>query len=397
VKVLYVLCTAYGGIPHYAAQLANAVSRYASVIVLKPEKTSADELFSSDVKVINAFTPIRLGFVDMYDVRGATNILLNFVKIFLYRDVSIVNKVNPDIIHFPDFPPQAQILASKIDKKYPKIVTLHGISDKKINIKISNPAMFFSSIAMSFWNLLSSSLLFKKEDLDRIIVHTQILRARLIRMGFNADKIKVIPHGAFDVFARTYRHGAGVEEENTILFFGNIVWSKGLDVLVEAMPLVIKEIPSVKLIIAGDGVIPKRSWQIIAKYKANFEVHNYFIPNEKVAYFFSRASLVVIPSRKQEGHSGVLTVAYSFGKPVVATNVGEFPVLVRDTGCGLVVPPEDPKALAEGIISLLRDERLRRRMGENALKMTEKLSWENIAKIHLKLYEEVLNERKGRS
>jgi glycosyltransferase involved in cell wall biosynthesis len=247
---------------------------------------------------------------------------------------------------------------------------------------------------MSLWNI-SSSLLFK-EEFDRIIVHTQIHKRYLLKMGFPTDKIEVIPQGTFDLFFRICRHDRAVKEErNTILFFGNIVWSKALDILTDAIPLVVKEIPDVKLIIAGDGVIPKRSWQVITKYRLNFEIHNYFIPNEKVAEFFSHASLVVIPNRRQEGHSGVLTVAYSFGKPVVTTNVGEFPMLVRDAGCGLAVPPENPEALAEAIITLLRDEGLRKKMGGNALKMAEKLSWDNIAKMHMKLYEEALNERKS--
>jgi glycosyltransferase involved in cell wall biosynthesis len=390
-RIVCVLGTASGGIPHYTAQLANAMSKYADVTLLKPEKTSTDEFFSDDVKVVNAFAPVRLRFVDMYDIRRAVCMLFSLTKIFSYRNIAIIDKINPDVIHFTDYPPQVQIFAHKINKRYPKIVTFHGVPEREINISTLNPTLFFFSTVMSLWSI-SSSLLFK-EKFDRVIVHTQIHKHSLVKMGFDADKIEVIPQGAFDLFARIRRHDTVVKEErNTILFFGNIVWSKALDVLTDAMPLVVKEIPDVKLVIAGDGVIPKRSWQVITKYRLNFEIHNCFIPNEKVAEFFSPASLVVIPNRRQEGHSGVLTVAYSFGKPVVTTDVGEFPVLVRDAGCGLVVPPENPKALAEGIITLLRDEGLRKKMGENALKMAEKLSWDNIAKMHMKLYEEVLNE-----
>ena len=176
-------------------------------------------------------------------------------------------------------------------------------------------------------------------------------------------------------------------------FFGNIVPVKGLDILIEAIPIIIKEIPDVKLIIAGDGAIPKDCWEIINKYRSNFEIHNYFIPNEKVWEFFSRASIVVIPNKRQDGHSGSLTIAYSFGKPVVTTNVGEFPLLVEKTGCGLAVPPNNPKALADAIIKILESNKLRKKMSKNALKMAEKLSWDRIAKMHIKVYERLLGDK----
>ena len=394
-KIVYVLGTSSGGIPHYAAQLANAVSNYADVIVLKPKKTSADEFFSENINVINAFTSINnLRFVDMYDFRRFVKGFFSFTKaVISYKNITkTINQFNPDIVHILDLPPQIQIFIHRINKKYPKIVTFHGIPERKINIITQSLMTFLSSIAMSFWNILSSFLFLKKDEFDRIIVHTQIHKSRLIKMGFSPDKIKVIPHGAFDIFC-TQKYGASIEEEkNTILFFGNIVWSKALDVLIDAIPLVAREIPKVKLVIAGDGVIPKRSWEVIKEYKSNFEIHNYFIPNEKVGEFFSRASLVVIPNRSQGGHSGSLTVAYSFGKPVVTTNVGEFPELVRDAGCGLVVPPDNPGALAHAIIELLKNDELRKKMSKNALKKAEELSWDNIAKMHMRVYEEVLNE-----
>lgn len=112
--------------------------------------------------------------------------------------------------------------------------------------------------------------------------------------------------------------------------------------------------------------------------------------------YFSRASVVVIPNRSQEGHSGSLTVAYSFGKPVITTNVVEFPQLVKEAGCGLIVPPDDPEALADAVINLLQDKKLRKKMSKNALKMAEELSWDNIAKRHIKVYEDAIREHTRR-
>ena len=314
----------------------------------------------------------------------------NLLKFFSYQNLSkIIHEIDPDIVHFSDLYPQVHIFAFKI-KKYPIVVTFHGVSPRNIVINTSNLRSFFFSSIISVWNLLSSFSF--KMKIDRAIVHTKIHKEFLIKRGMSEEKIVVIPHGVYNVF-KNYNNRRK-EEKNTILFFGNIVWSKALDILIDAIPLIAAKFPDIKLIIAGDGIIPKKCWEIINKYNSNFEIHNYFIPNEKVCEFFSRASIVVIPNRKQEGHSGSLTVAYSFGKPVVTTNVGEFPQLVRDTGCGLIVPPNNPEALAEAIIKLLKNDKLRKKMSINALKMAEKLSWNNIAKMHIKVYEEVLDEWK---
>ena len=391
-KVVYVLGTGSGGIPHYTAELANAISRYAKVFVIKPNKTTADEFFSKDVKVINAFKPLNLTFKDMYSMFRATKMFspINLLKFLSYRHLSkVIHEIDPDIVHFIDLYPPVHIFALKI-KEYPIVVTFHGVSPGIIKINTSNLNLFLISSITSVWNLLSS-LLFRMK-IDKAIVHTKIHKEFLIRRGISEEKIVVIPHGVYNIF-KYYkeRNNESNEEKSTILFFGNIVWSKALDVLIDAIPLIISKIPDIKLIIAGDGVIPKKCWEIINKYRSNFEIHNYFIPNEKVGEFFSRASIVVIPNRKQDGHSGSLTIAFSFGKPVVTTNVGEFPLLVEKAGCGLVVPPNNPKALAEAIIEILENYKLRKKMSKNALKMAEKISWNEIAKKYIRVYEKILD------
>jgi len=394
-KIAYVLPTGRGGLPHYTAELANAVSRYAEVTVIKPITTTADDIFSSRVKVISVFDSPAISYVDI-EKRKAFS-LNNLRAILSYKNIKALIDINPDIVHLPAglFPPiQIFTRLYKLDKIYPFVITYHYVFPRKLILRgrdVSSAEPLLTVILLNIGNLLSKLLPIK---ISKIIVHTMRDRDVLIKKGTDPRKITVIPHGCYTIF-RSYNTQKG-ENSNTILFFGNIIASKGIDTLIDAIPIVVKEIPEIKLIIAGNGIIPERSWKIIEKYKLNFEVHNYFIPNEGVGEFFSRANLVVLPYRGQGGYSGVLTIAWSFGKPVVTTNVGEFPVLVRDADCGLVVPPDDPKALAEAIIKLLRDDELRERMGRNALKMAEKLSWDNIAKMHMKVYEEVLNEwRKG--
>ena len=398
-KVIYILPTSVGGLPHYVAELANTIANYVDVIVIKPTKTTADNIFSDKVKIVNAFKPFTLSFISLAKGKISFTSLINTIS---YSNIKVIKKINPDIIHFAaGLPPILEIFTylHKLDVKYCTVVTFHDYIPRGSIIlrrgrELLADASFLTVIAQNINNLLN--LLKPEIKIDGIIVHSKKTKEKLIKRGVSR-RVYVIPHGVYTFFKELNRARSIKEENNCILFFGNIGPVKGLDTLIKAIPIIAKKIPDVKLIIAGDGVIPKKNWQIIEKYKSNFEIHNYFIPNEEVGKFFSRACIVVIPNRRQEGHSGSLTVAYSFGKPVVTTNVGEFPILVKEAGCGLVVPPENPKALAEAIIKLLEDDKLRKKMSKRSLKMAEKLSWDNIAKMHMRVYEEILNDLEKRN
>jgi alpha-maltose-1-phosphate synthase len=101
-----------------------------------------------------------------------------------------------------------------------------------------------------------------------------------------------------------------------------------------------------------------------------FIVHNKFVPDDQAADYFRRASVVVLPYI-EASQSGVIPMAYSAGKPVVATTVGGLPEMVEDGRTGYVVPPGDATQLAEAVTKLLLDEPLRRRMGANAKRKIE--------------------------
>ena len=79
---------------------------------------------------------------------------------------------------------------------------------------------------------------------------------------------------------------------------------------------------------------------------------------------FRRASVVALPY-VDASQSAVIPVAYTFGKPVVATTVGGLPELVEDGRTGFLVPPRDEQALADAVVRLLRDRELRHQLGAN--------------------------------
>lgn len=391
-KVAYVLSQNKGGLPHYAAELANAVSRHADVVVFKPAETSADDVFSDEIETVELFKNMNISIPDMYNLDF--DVANNLRGLFSYRNLKRIQEYSPDLIHEPtDFFPQVKLFTKlyQLDARYPFVVTYHEVPPSVLSL--SNPLGTVEE-------LLNAAI--PDATRDRIVVHSEQQRSAFARRLHRTSGIEVIPHGVYELFAeQDYQHHP--EEANTLLFFGNVFPGKGLDILAEAVRLVSREIPDVSLIIAGDGRLSSDTKRHIdSADDERFEVHNYYIPNDVVGEFFSRSSLVVLPYRDiqgdgTKGHSGALSTAHSFGKPVVATDTGDFPAQVGETESGLVVPPADPAALANAITELLTDDERRAALATNSGRQADRLSWTNIAQRHIEVYEDAIDAYHARN
>lgn len=378
-RVLYILAQDSGGLPHYAAQLANAVAEHADVVVLKPTSTTADDAFSDKVRVESVFEPMGISTRAIYNLDIDIRQLLRSIS--SYRQMRSIRDIDPDIIHnTARMFPQVQIFLRRygLTKQYPYVETWHEAPQ----LSLSDP--LFSGIEIINREISAPGK-------SKLIVHTKSHKERVKRQSFHPNQIEVIPHGTFDLF-RKYDQGDVSMLDNHLLFFGHIIPQKGLDTVVRSIPIIRTQIPDITLTIAGAGDISRKSQAIIQRYPENFDVYNTFIPNEKVGEFFRRTEIVVLPYTDEwaNGHSGALTIAYSFGKPIIATAVGEFPELVEEPGCGVIVPPSNPERLAKAIVRLLNDEDTRSTMGERSKEMGEALSWENIAKKHMNVYQSIV-------
>lgn len=356
-----------GGFGHYTAMLANAVSRRVRVTIIGEKRIVKFNYINSNISIYNVFN---------YPVGFSLRNLLSF------KNICIINKIKPDLIHVTTPYPVINIMVRFFyAKRYPLLVTVHDPKPHLGEVKYN-----WRSIFTDFFHIL----LVKKAN--RIIVHSEKHKNELMERGISCRKIAVIPHGDYSFFTK-YRKNT-LPEKNCILFFGRIIQYKGLEYLIKAVPLISKEIPSIKIIIAGAGNFSEYQKLIDSVSNCHFEVHNYVIPNEMVAELFERAELLILPYLEAT-QSGPLHIAYAFKKPVVCTNVGALPEVVENGKTGLIVPPEDIETLAEAIIKLLKDDGLRKKMGDNAhRKMKEEMSWEIIADKTIEVYKEIINEDK---
>ena len=146
---------------------------------------------------------------------------------------------------------------------------------------------------------------------------------------------------------------------------------------------------------AGRGEAFDRYRRLMA-HPERFTVYNDYIPDETRTELFQRASVVALPY-VEATQSGVIPVAYTFAKPVVATSVGSLPSMVEHGRTGYLVPPRDERALADAIVRLLLDPALRRQMGANARrKLDAECGVETVARQTLAVYRRALNGVAGR-
>jgi glycosyltransferase involved in cell wall biosynthesis len=191
---------------------------------------------------------------------------------------------------------------------------------------------------------------------NRLMALSQAVAGELGRLapGLRVDVLEHPPNlqGTAGPHGR-WRDRIGPVEGPVILFFGHVRRYKGLEDLIEAMPLVRREFPAT-LVVAGRFFTSVRKVRALAQRCAvpgSVRLYPEYVPGDEVSDLFSCADVVALPYRASS-QSGIVAQAALFARPVVATEVGGLIEAVRDRG--ILVPPADPVALAEGLVRALR-------------------------------------------
>jgi glycosyltransferase involved in cell wall biosynthesis len=233
---------------------------------------------------------------------------------------------------------------------------------------------------------------------DHIIVQAENNLKRFTTLfPMYTQKLSFVPHGHFldyvDIHDKTEaRNRLGVPEDKTILlFFGQIKKVKGVGVLLEAFAEVLKKRDDVFLILAGNVWKDNFSYyqQIIDKYNiANeLKIDIRFIPDEEVGYYYSACDIAVLPYLDVY-QSGVIQLAYAYGKPTIATSIGSFKEIVTDGKTGFLCKPNDSASLANVIENALGHKDKFEVMGLNGREfIKQKYSWTDIARQITQIYE----------
>jgi len=353
----------------YTIQLAEALSKLEEIMLIIPRHKVRPfiEVLKDNVNVEPYFQP-RL--------RYPTNLLS------LYGIIKRINSFKPEIVHLQGEHPWFNLVLPYLRRRYRLVTTVHDVVLHVGDAKSRKIPSFAHKLSIRY--------------VDEIIVHGEKLKKEMVqKSNRSTDNVHFIPRGVNSIYRRFVKSNVR-EEDGLILFFGRIWEYKGLRYLIEAEPLITEKVPTAKIVIAGRGENFGKYLEMMV-HKEKFIIHNKIIPGDMVAELFQRASVVVLPYI-EASQSGIVPLAYSFKKPVVVTDVGSIPEVVDNGETGYIVPPKDPKKLAEAIIELLKDKERRRKMGENAYKKTEQeLSWDNIALKTVRVYEKALLDRSKNS
>jgi L-malate glycosyltransferase len=172
----------------------------------------------------------------------------------------------------------------------------------------------------------------------------------------------------------------------------------GPDILIKAFALARREVPDLLLTMAGRGEYTKELLRLVIalKLKDSVEFIGY-VPNDSIYKFLVAHHIMVMPSL-QEAFGVAALEAGACGRPVIATRVGGVPEIVLNNRTGLLVPPNDVEALAEAIVTMAKDEEMRRSMGRAGYEFVrDNYSWEKSLDQMCGIYERVLGEKSARS
>jgi glycosyltransferase involved in cell wall biosynthesis len=216
---------------------------------------------------------------------------------------------------------------------------------------------------------------------DHFILHGESLCDEYERVwGVPRARMSAIPHGVLAYRAwqdEAVKPPAG----RYVLLFGRIRPYKGIPVLIEAARRMRTPPESLQIVIAGrgDDMAPHLDHIERAEQRERFVILNEFLSESMIDALHRHARAVVLPYT-QASQSGPAATALEYGQPVIASEIGGLPDVVREGETGLLVPPGDAEALAGALDRIAEDDGLRERLSAGARRVaTDELSWKALA------------------
>jgi phosphatidylinositol alpha-1,6-mannosyltransferase len=211
---------------------------------------------------------------------------------------------------------------------------------------------------------------------DRVLAVSNFTRAALVEAGVDESKISVIFNGIdpgdFTGVSDTERVGNkyGMSGQRVVLTVARLDVHKGHDVVIQAMPTILKKVPNAMYVIAGEGPTRAHLEALCRAHGVSDRVlFTGLIPRQDVLALFAACDVFVMISRIEgsnaEGFGIVFLEAGVFSKPVVGGRSGGVPDAIEDSETGFLVDPHDPARVAEAVTRILLDEDLASRLGRN--------------------------------
>lgn len=308
--------------------------------------------------------------------------------------VGYLDKVKPDVIHVHNMHYFSRYHTRVVEQyaiknKIPLILTAHNVWTDKL---------FLDLTCQVAW--------------DRIIAISQYIKRELMAVGIRGEKIEVVHHGVDeklffpgkpspDIFKK---HPPLKGRKRVVFNPARMGLAKGCDLTIEAFRLVKDRFPDAMLLMSGSGNII--DWGLTQNKDIAFMISllkhlgleksvyiNTFSIDKEMPDLYRLADLVVYPSASEEPFGLAMLEAMASGKPIIVTESGGMPEIVRNDVNGYVVPKRNYKILAERMIKIMEDDELRKKLGETGREQVEKIFTREIyARNIYRIYEEAIRE-----
>ena len=237
---------------------------------------------------------------------------------------------------------------------------------------------------------------------ERVIACSYYMREQIADIfGVEEQKVEVIPNGIDpeDLLPqdpgelRRLRSEFAAPDEMLVLLIGRLVYEKGFQLALEAMPRVIQEVPGTRFLVAGSGThepeLRRQAGQLGLMEHGTFLG---WIGDDVLHSLYRIADLTVVPSI-YEPFGLVALEAMASGCPCIVADTGGLREVVPHEEAGLRFSPRDPRALAEVATRVLADEDLGRRLVAEAHQHVRRFDWADVAEQTAAVYAELLAER----
>ena len=373
-------------------------------MALNSKGVCLDVIGSDEIDSPEMHTTPNLEFLNLQGSKQEADLLAKISRllVFYVRLIRYAATAKPKIFHI--------LWNNKFQLLDRTLLTLYyRILGKKVVLTAHNVNAGKRDSNDSLLNRLTLKIQYRLAD--HIFVHTEKMKGELLEeFGIRRNAVTVIPFGINNSVPDTNLSSAeakrllGIREtERTILFFGAIRQYKGLAYLVAAFQGITATHENYRLIIAGEPKKGTEEYLSQIKQKIYGETNRgrviqkiEYIPDSETEIYFKAADVAVLPYTLIF-QSGVLFLAYSFGLPVIATDVGSFVEDIVEGITGFVCKPCDPDDLARAIEAYF-DSDLCKNLGGRRQEIRNyarsRYSWESVGNVTQRIYTELLESVK---
>ena len=292
---------------------------------------------------------------------------------------------NVDIVHAATLGGLAAVMLVEKFVKKPVVATVFEVWDSLF--------LRFQKPPMSVINYAIENISLNRYKGRVCVAISKATRKLLIKKGFDEKKVSVIYPGIDKRIFNTKAAPSSKTKKPTILFFGRPGVAKGVNYLVQALPIVKTTLPDARLVLILSKKPEseyKKIVRLIARLNLSTSVKIFESRDAKELPGIIRSADVCVVPSLSEGFGLSAAESLSCGTPVIASNVGSLPEIVKNGYNGLLAEPADPNSIAENVIKVLSDKKLRRRLSANGPKSVKVFDWDNAAEEYMKIYRSVL-------